>query len=169
MKPAALETNEVWEWYRNHGMAEEVDADGRHTVRPAAVSKLPFDERLEFNTRGNAPGLRDVAERALRAAGSWQECLVVYVLWGIWSSAEDWPRFYAWRGHHGVRLSLEDAPGHLFLISELPELTELLTQTFEFGWECHVFFSLGDSSIRSHVFVSHDGWLRIQSDAPFTL
>lgn len=163
----ALETNEIWEWYKKHGIEEEVETDGLHTVRPAAVSTLPFDERLEFNTRGNASGLSDVAARTLRSVGSWQECLVVYVLWGVWSSAEDWPRFYAWRGRHGVRSSLEDAPGNLFLISELAELAELLAQTLEFGWECHLFFAPGDSSIRSHVFVSHDGWLRIQSDAPF--
>jgi len=152
-----------------HGMMEEVDANGRHTVRPKAVPELPFQERLEFNTRGNAPDLSRVAERVLGAAGSWQECAVVLVLWGVWPSAEDWPRFYAWRGRHGVRLSLEDAPGHLFRGDEHRELAELLTQTFDFGWECHAFFSADDSSMQSHVFVSHDGWLRFASNARSTL
>jgi hypothetical protein len=164
----ALEANEVWAWYRDHGMAEEVDALRRHTVRPAVVPELPFCERFEFNTSGNTPGLGDVAEKSLRAVGPWQECLVVHVLWGVWSSAEDWPRFYAWRGRHGVRLSLDDAPGHLFSDDDPAALMELLIQTFEFGWECHALFSSDRSSIQSHVFVSHDGWLTIQSDAAFT-
>lgn len=164
----ALQDNEIGEWYRHHGLEQEVEGDGRRTNRPANLSRFSFHEQFEFNARGNASGLRNVADKTLRAAGSWDECLLVMLWWGVWPSAEDWPRFYGWRGTHGVRSSLEIAPGHLFSKTELPDLGELLNQVFEFGWECHVFF-VSEDSIRSHVFVSHDGWLKMDSDSELTL
>ena len=100
-----------------------------------------------------------VAAAAVRALGAWNECLVWVTEWGVWASGEDWPRFYAWRGAHGERRSLEVAPGHLFSAREAAEMEDLLTPVLENAWDATVLPALAGAPTDRRVVTSHDEWI----------
>src|SRR2546423_368930 len=53
-------------------------------------------------------------------------CLLWVVTWGVWSSSENWHLYYRLRqSYHDERL-LNEAPGHLFLDYEEPDLVSYL-------------------------------------------
>lgn len=163
-----LWSNEVSEWYRENNLDNYVDSKGLTYDKPILPNFLHSD-KLIFNTQGNAPHQDIVVENIISGMPEWSECLVVLTLVGVWPSAEDWPRFYKWRGKNGSRFSVNDAPGHLFYYSDIIELKELLTQIFEFGWEGYVLFKSKESNVDTIVFVSHDGWLEVKSNLDFVL
>ena len=107
-----------------------------------------------------------VAAAAVRALGAWDECLAWLTGWGVWASGEDWPRFYAWRGAHGERRSLEAAPGHLFAAGEAAELEGLLTHILENGWDATLLPARGGAPTDRRVVASHDEWIDVRSRNP---
>jgi len=158
-----LWSNEVSEWYRENNLENYVDPKGINYDEPV-LPKFLHKERLEFNTQGNIPKQDIIVEDFISKIPEWIECLVVITQLGVWPSAEDWPRFYSWRGKNGSKFSVNDAPGHLFNFSDISELKELLTQVFEYGWEGYMLFKFNEPNINIAVFISHDGWLEVKSN-----
>ena len=157
----------IWHWCRTHGvpLAGE-DQDAPAPIRPADETTL--NERVRvFYAEGQQSGREPaVAAATMRSLGAWDECLVWVTEWGVWPSGEDWPRFYAWRGAHGERRSLEAAPGHLFGGAESPELETMLTVVMENGWDATVLPSRGGVAVDRRVVISHDEWIEVRSRRP---
>jgi hypothetical protein len=161
-------SNEVWEWYRNNNLQNFIDEKDIYYNEPV-LPEFVYKDKLLFNVEGNRPNQDVIVESVLSNLIGWTECLVIITQWGVWPSAEDWPRFYSWRGNNGSKFSLYDAPGHLFNLTDFSELKELLTQVFEFGWEGYLLFKSNNSVVDPIVFVSHDGWLEVKSNFHISL
>ena len=82
-------------------------------------------------------------------------------LWGVWSSGEDWPRFYAWRGALGERRSLDAAPGHRFDSGEIHLLAELLELVMDNAWDANILCSRNGRADGLRGRISHDEWYEI--------
>ena len=151
-----LETNQISEWATNRGLAPETNLE---TVL----------RESETRSRGTyAEGRRSGREPAAAAdllaqLGPRDECLVWIRGWGIWSSGEDWPEFYAWRGASGERRSLEKAPGHRFEGGEEELLTQLLTLIMQNAWDADVVCATRGRMNGVFARISHDEWYEIQA------
>jgi hypothetical protein len=157
----------IWDWCREHGVA--LDGDDADTPVPITLADDPALSRRArvFYAEGQRSGReRVVAAAAVDALGAWDECLVWLTGWGVWASGEDWPRFYAWRGAHGERRSLEAAPGHLFRTGEVAQLEELLGQILENGWDAALLPARGGTATDRRVVTSHDEWVDVRSRDP---
>ena len=155
-----LEINEVWAWCAEHGIALE-----RDDSRPAPDPTLGRVRRELYGVDGPSGREPTVAADAVSALGEWKECLVWVVLWGVWSSTEDWPAYYGVRGARGERRALDVAPGQLYVAAEAATLVADLAQMMTFGWEAHVLPVRGDGPPGVRLFVSHDGWLELLAPA----
>ena len=154
-----LHLNECEEWCREHGTAV---GDGSRLAADVGLSEVG---RIDFAPSGSV-GLEAAAVGAcLLALEPYDEAMLWIVEWGIWPSSEDWPRFYAARGRHGERQSLEDKPGHLFLASEPAELREFLRLVLDQGWGGHVLAGR-HGRIDRRLWVSHDGWISLNARSP---
>ena len=160
-----LESNEIWEWCADRGMPIASGA----TV-PPPDARLVARPRIEFGVQGPSGRERAVAASCVEALGAWDSCLVWIVLVGVWPSSEDWPAYYARRGARGERRALDVAPGHLYTVAEATLLIDDLAQLMAFGWEAYVLpaATVGDAPTR-RVFISHDGWLRVDAAGPVGL
>ena len=105
------------------------------------------------------------ADDLVTRLGSWDECLVLITLWGVWASSEDWPKFYEWRGARDERRSLQVAPGHRFDEGERILLTELITLIMENGWDADILCSRSGRADKVRGKISHDEWYEIM-EAP---
>lgn len=86
-----------------------------------------------------------------------EACLVWITNIGIWRSSENEHLYYRFReSYHDYRL-LEEAPGHLCLEHERPEVVTLVYLSTLFGWDAHVLPRVGYG--RAHI--SHDEWALI--------
>ena len=86
-----------------------------------------------------------------------RSCLLWVVEHGIWPSSENWHLYYRLRESYGERRLLHEAPGHLFLDYEAPDLVTFLQITLSSGWDAELLPQLaygGPGDAR--VFVSHD-------------
>src|SRR5438105_873829 len=118
-----LEANEIAQWCEEHRIS--VDDDGNPRQSADVLDRITFAEGRRSGREAA------VAARCLGQLGPWNECLLFVRQTGIWPSSEDWPGYYAARGSHGERRSLEVAPGHLFGKHEQVELTRFLTMAME--------------------------------------
>ena len=129
----------IWERCRAH----QVLLFGDNDSTPGPIT-LADDPTLACRARvmyaeGTHSGRElTVAAAAVRALGAWDACLAWVTEWSVCPSGEDWPQFYAWRGRHGERRSLEAAPGHQFGAGEARELETLLRLVLENGWDATV-------------------------------
>ena len=155
-----FESNEIWEWCAERDIA----LDDRS--RPAPDARLTQTARAYFaeGTRSGREGPTAVA--AIDALGAWDECLLWVTLVGVWSSSEDWPAYYAFRGRQGERRSLEVAPGHWLAAGERELLATVLTQVLQNGWEAYVLPAVAGHSTGRRLFVSHDEFVELQANAP---
>jgi hypothetical protein len=112
---------------------------------------------------GHEPAVRD---GILGVIGAWDECLVWITTWGVWSSSEDWPRYYTLRGRLGVRLSIDDAPGHRLLPVETDQNADLLLQILNNGWDADIFPARDGRVLPLRVHLSHDGWVMVHAASP---
>jgi len=150
-----LAINEVWDWCRRHGIG--LDAD-RRLPRLAAGPDNVFFEFGDGQAVDHQEAVR-VGKRCLDSIVPWDECLLWVTDWGVWPSSEDWPAYYAARGSRGERRSLQDAPGHLFDISQLSEMEDFLTFVIEHGWDAELLTASNGTASR-RLFISHDGWVQ---------
>jgi hypothetical protein len=162
----ALDVTLIVAWCRERGVLLTDDADAHGLIGPADDPTLEHRVRLQY-----AGGARSGQEGAFAAAGvralrSWDECLVWITGWGIWPSGEDWPQFYAWRGQHGERRSLDAAPGHRFLADEARELEILLQLVLENAWDATAVPASNRAAMDQRVVISHDEWIELRSREP---
>ncbi|HEX3109502.1 MAG TPA: hypothetical protein VHU41_10445 [Thermoanaerobaculia bacterium] len=143
-----LELNQIDEWCTEHGIAEL----NRHA--PVLLTRA-------YGKSVTPPGQEaDVAVAVVDALGEWDECLLWIEEWGVWPSSEDWPKFYAARGAHGERRSLENAPGHLFSWNERPDLIQFLQLVLENAWNAEI-VQLAQPPNGKRAFVSHDEYVDV--------
>lgn len=91
-------------------------------------------------------------ERQLRP---WSRCLVWVSDWGIWPSSENWHLYYKLRPDSQANCLIEDAPAHLLLLHEAPDLVSLVQLVLGFGWDAHIL----TTEDYARVFISHDEWI----------
>jgi hypothetical protein len=149
-----LANNEICVWAQEHGLR---CGDRFEVYLPdlPVLCKRPYANGRRSGEEGAT------AENLQRQLGTWDECLVVVTLWGVWPSSEDWPRFYSWRGTLGERRSLDVCPGHRFYSSEREMFTQLLTLIMENAWDANILCSYGGLADIMRAKISHDEWYEI--------
>src|SRR5262249_49955326 len=65
---------------------------------------------------------------------SFESCLLWVTEWGIWPSSENPHLFYRLRQTYSENRPLDEAPGHLFLKDEVPDLTSFISVGIICGW-----------------------------------
>jgi hypothetical protein len=149
-----LEDNQICQWAEERGLLR----GERFEVQ---LPELPSKHRAAY-ANGRRSGREEAAaEELIAGLGSWDECLVLIKLWGVWSSGEDWPKFYAWRGALGERRSLEAAPGHRFDHGETVLLAGILTLIMENAWDAEVLCSVRGRADKMRATISHDEWFEL--------
>jgi hypothetical protein len=88
------------------------------------------------------------------------ECLLWVTQSGVWPSSENLHLFYRVRETYGEHRPLAEAPGHLFLKHELPDLATLIELALLCGWDFYLF------PVPAHAaaFVSHDEFIEFHTD-----
>jgi len=87
-------------------------------------------------------------------------CLLWVTDWGIWGSSENWHLYYRLRQSYGDVRLLHEAPAHLFLNYEGPDLITFLEVGILSGWDMHLIPTVG----YSRAFVSHDEFVEFSAD-----
>ena len=75
--------------------------------------------------------------------------------WGIWASSENLHLYYTLRQAAGDHQLLEEAPGHLFLNHELPELASFIQVAMLNGWGGYILTDMN----YINAFFSHDEYV----------
>lgn len=81
-----------------------------------------------------------------------ETCLLWVTDWGIFSSNENYHLYYRLRESYGDSRLLHEAPGHLCLDYERPEVVTLIELCILFGWDAHLIPTVG----YGRAFVCHD-------------
>jgi hypothetical protein len=151
-----LEDNEICQWAN----ARHLRCDADFSVQlPELEASAPIAYAAGRRSGREAAAARDL----VRSLGEWDECLVWIRRWGVWPSSEDWPAFYAWRGAHGERRSLDKSPGHRVDRHERPLLIELLTLVMENAWDADVLCCRRGRADGLRARISHDEWYQISA------
>lgn len=140
-----LTPQQTADWWAQRCKALESDmARARGGAAPADVVTLPTVPagKLCYFARAIAQWLLAGEPLStvgwIRAHGIWDENLHLY---------------YVWRRSHGDLGLLDEAPGHLFLEYERPDLTSFLYLALAFGWDA----SCADGAGARAVHFDHDG------------
>jgi hypothetical protein len=88
-----------------------------------------------------------------------EACLLWVTDWGIWSS-ENLHLYYRLRQSYGEQRLIDEAPAHLFLDYEGPDLVSFLQVGILCGWDMHLIPFVG----YSRAFVSHDEYVEFAAD-----
>ncbi len=154
-----LEIDQIAEWCEEQVLVVHPD-----WTRPRLVpdDTLSYRSRVVYSPTGRSGLESRAAETCIAALGSWRECLLWVVDWGVWSSHEDWPLYYLRRGERGEKRDLQTAPGHLFDSTEQSELHGFLTLVLENGWDAHLLPDTANLAGR-RIWCSHDGWSELHS------
>lgn len=160
-----LAINEVWEWCNENGIDLSEKGDSLSATPPELANRA----RKVYAPKRRSGLETAAAVEALRALGSWHECLLWVTGWGVWPSSEDWPSYYAKRGAAEERRSLNDAPGHLFDKGEHDLLLKYLVAVMENGWDGYLLCNGSVPQCSARVQISHDGWFEVASEKPVDL
>ena len=87
-------------------------------------------------------------------------CLLWVTDWGTWESSENLHLYYKLRQSYGDSRLLQEAPGHLFLGYETPDLVSFLQIGIICGWDMHLLPTVG----YARAFLSHDEYVEFASD-----
>jgi hypothetical protein len=88
------------------------------------------------------------------------ECLLWVTEWGVWPSSENWHLYYRLRQSYHDHRPLHEAPGHLFLDYEEPDLISYLQLGILNGWDMHLLPALKyGGADTARAFISHDEWI----------
>ena len=99
--------------------------------------------------------------------GPREEALLWVTTWGVWRSSENWHLYYRLRQSYGDPRLLHEAPGHLFLDFEAPDLISFLQIGTLFGWDMHLLPMLNyGGSDTARAFISHDEWVVLSHQDP---
>jgi hypothetical protein len=85
------------------------------------------------------------------------DCLLWVTDWGIFPSNENLHAYYRIRQSYGDYRLLCEAPGHLCLDYERPEVVTLIQHCILFGWDVHLIPTAGFG----RAFVSHDEYVEL--------
>jgi hypothetical protein len=151
-----FEKNEIRVWAQEHSLICGIGFEV-HLPDLPVVCRHPYANGRRSGEEGAA------AEDLLRQLRTWDECLVVITLWGVWPSGEDWPRFYSWRGRLGERRSFNVAPGHHFDSTERELLIQLMTLIMENAWDANILCSYGGLADIVRAKISHDEWYEVMA------
>lgn len=72
-----------------------------------------------------------------------ENCVLWVVKWGQWVNSENWHLYYRLRESYSDLKLLEEAPGHLFLQYEKPDLVSFLEVGILSGWKMHLMPTIG--------------------------
>jgi hypothetical protein len=84
-------------------------------------------------------------------------CLLWVTRFDIFPSSENYHLYYRFRQSYGDLRLLHEAPGHLCLAYERPEVVTVVYLSMLFGWDVHLIPTVG----YGRAFVSHDEWIEI--------
>ena len=87
-------------------------------------------------------------------------CLLWVTDFDIFPSSENHHLYYRLRQSYGDLRLLNEAPGHLCLKHETPEVVTLVQLSILFGWDVHLIPTVG----YGRAFVCHDEWVEIGFD-----
>jgi hypothetical protein len=87
-------------------------------------------------------------------------CLAWVTVWGVWASSENLHLYYKLRQSYGDVRLLHEAPGHVFLRHEVPDLVSFLEVGIICGWDIHLLPTVA----YARAFVSHDEYVEYASD-----
>jgi hypothetical protein len=88
------------------------------------------------------------------------DCLLWVTNFGTWPSSENYHLYYRLRQSYGDFRLLGEAPGHLCLGYEQPDVISLIQICLLFGWDAHLIPTVG----YAQAFISHDEWIAIGFD-----
>jgi hypothetical protein len=98
-----------------------------------------------------------VIEASLQPRGS---CLLWVTGFGIFQSSENHHLYYRLRQSYGEPRLLHEAPGHLCLDYERPEVVTLTYLAILFGWDIHIIPTGG----YGRALICHDEWAMLGFD-----
>ena len=87
-------------------------------------------------------------------------CLLWVTDFDINPSSENHHLYYRLRQSYGDVRLLHEAPGHLCLNYERPEVVTIIQLCILFGWDVHLIPTVG----YGRAFVCHDEWVEIETD-----
>jgi hypothetical protein len=105
------------------------------------------------------PELTEFCRQLERALQPREACLLWVTDWGIWRS-ENLHLYYRLRQSYGDQRLLDEAPAHLFLDYEGPDLVSFLEVGILCGWDMHLIPFVG----YAWAFVSHDEFVEFAAD-----
>ena len=155
--------DEVEVWCAERGLpATEARSVRALLYEDGALSRrrLPYT----YQQPQTAPAL---SAELVAALAPWDEAVLWVTEWGIWPSSEDWPAYYAARGAHGERRSIDEAPGHVFDSRERDALATFVTLALQNGWDAFVLTARDGRLAAVRLRISHDEWAEVQT-APAT-
>jgi hypothetical protein len=134
------------------GEIVRLDQTGRplHPSREALYARAPLPALTELTSFCRQ------MERLLQPR---EGCLLWITDWGIWGS-ENLHLYYRLRQSYGDQRLLDEAPAHLFLDYEAPDLVSFLEVGILCGWDMHLIPFVG----YARAFVSHDEFIEFAAD-----
>ena len=106
------------------------------------------------------PALTSFCQRLERALQPREECLLWVTDWGVWRSSENLHLYYRLRQSYDDHRLLDEAPAHLFLDYEAPDLVSFLQVGILCGWDMHLIPFVG----YARAFVSRDEYVDFAAD-----
>jgi hypothetical protein len=148
----------IEDWCRERTIRVDAEKDVLIAEGEYVVESLAYGQAAEPEGQESR-----VAAHCVRQLHSWDECLLWVTQWGVWPSAEDWPRYYNARGAHGERRSLEAAPAQVFRFDESALLVEFTTLVLENAWDAHIVPVRALRPTGQRILISHDEWVEVRS------
>jgi hypothetical protein len=147
-----LTENECGEFARALGFDVDELARKQSLETSGTESILLFFE--EHRSRSFA-----IAKQLVLWLGNFRSSLLWTTDYGIWPSSENSHLYYTLRLSYGDHRLINQAPGHYFLEYETADLITFVDLSIQFGWGANLI----TSQDRTNAFISHDGWVRIES------
>lgn len=142
-----ISDEEAGDWCRRHAAIGEDE-------KPVVERNGAVSIRVEFSNRADT-NYYWLARQLVAAVQPFDRCLLWISQTGLWSSRENLHLYYTLRHAHGDWRLIEEAPGHLMLAYEIPELVSFVFLGLLSGWDMY----LCTSEDFGRAFVSHDGWM----------
>lgn len=133
--------------------------------RRQPTREFPHPHRLRFTLPQKFTQLLWVSRQIEAALQPRLDCLVWATGYRIFPSNENEHLYYRLRQSYGDHRLLHEAPGHLCLEHERPEVVTLVHLAILFGWDLHLIPTAG----YARGFVCHDEWIELgfQGQAQF--
>ena len=121
----------------DHGIPLQPQGD-KTAIPTAYTALLGFCQKLEQSLR------------------PYRECLLWVTESTIWDSGVNWHLYYRLRQSYGDQRRIDDAPGHLFLQHEMPDMVSFSQIAILSGFDAYY---LTDATGNQRAFLSHDEYV----------